>query len=68
MRKADAISYFGTQTKLGAQLGLRQHTISKWPDPIALPWACVIEKMTRGKVRVDLRLYDDVPPGLRGRQ
>ena len=56
MNKKDAITYFGTQAKLGAALGLTQHTVSGWgeyPPPLR---QLQIEKASRGALKAELNI------------
>jgi hypothetical protein len=58
MRLQDAVSYFGTQNKLADALGMSQGSMSSWKrDRIPLARALQVEKLTRGKLKVDMSLY-----------
>jgi DNA-binding transcriptional regulator YdaS (Cro superfamily) len=58
MRLQDAVSYFGSQNKLAAALGMSQGSMSSWDkDRIPLARALQVEKLTRGKIRVDMGKY-----------
>jgi DNA-binding transcriptional regulator YdaS (Cro superfamily) len=58
MDKLAAVNHFGTQQKLAEALGISQGSMSSWnPDRIPLARALQIEKMTKGKLRVDMSLY-----------
>jgi len=57
MDKAVAISHFGNQTKLASALGIVPRSVSGWPDRVPLARALQIEKLTHGKLKVDLSLY-----------
>jgi DNA-binding transcriptional regulator YdaS (Cro superfamily) len=58
MRKLTAVQHFGTQQKLAEKLGISQGSMSSWdPDRIPLARALQVEKLTRGKLRVDMALY-----------
>lgn len=66
MRKAEVLSHFRTQQKVAEALtaaGFRisQRGVSGWGDKIPLDRAVQIEKVTRGKLKVDLTLYKDGP-------
>jgi hypothetical protein len=51
MKTHDAIAHFGTQAKLGAAIGLKQHSISVWGEfPPALR-QLQIEHVTRGALK-----------------
>lgn len=64
MRKAEAISYFGSQQRLANTFELSKSTVSEWPDPIPLGYAFLIELLSRKKRTVDLTLYPRVPQEL----
>lgn len=68
MRKSDAVSLYGSQSKLGEALGVAQSTIGGWGEVVPLPWAVILERAHRRRLRVDLSLYEKVPPCLRGHQ
>jgi hypothetical protein len=62
MRKTDVLSHFGTQQKVADALSaagarITQRGVSGWGDVIPLGRAFVIEKITDGKLRVDMSLY-----------
>lgn len=58
MRLQDAVSYFGSQNKLAEALGMSQGSMSSWDrDRIPLARALQVEKLTRGKLKVDMGLY-----------
>jgi DNA-binding transcriptional regulator YdaS (Cro superfamily) len=58
MKLEEAISPFGTQQKLAEALGIKQGSIPSWdPDRIPLARALQVEKLTGGKLRVDMTLY-----------
>jgi DNA-binding transcriptional regulator YdaS (Cro superfamily) len=59
MLKSDAISYFGTQQKLAAAIGRAESTVSEWDEVVPLAAAALIEKVTRGKRKVDYSLYPE---------
>ncbi len=69
MRKADVISYFGTQQKVAEELELSQSTIGEWPEVIPIAQAFIVERLTKGKakgqLKVDFSLYPKVPARLR---
>jgi hypothetical protein len=66
MRKADAVSYYGSQSKLGEALGVAQSTVAEWGELVPLPWACILERGNR-RLKVDLSLYAKLPPCLERR-
>ena len=58
MRLQDAVSYFGSQNKLAEALGMSQGSMSSWKrERIPLARALQVEKLTRGKLKVDMTLY-----------
>jgi hypothetical protein len=62
MRKTDVLSHFGTQQKVAEALtaaGYRisQRGVSGWGDIIPLNRAVIVQKITRGKLKVDLSMY-----------
>lgn len=58
MRKEVAVNYFGTQQKLADALGMTQGAMCSWnPERIPLARALQLEKITKGKLKVDLALY-----------
>jgi len=68
MRKADAVSHFGTQQKLAEALGRSQSTVAGWGEVVPLDCAFLLEKLTRKNrdpLKVDLSLYPKVPKSLR---
>lgn len=67
MRKVDAVSLYGSQAKLAEAIDRVPSVVSDWPEVVPLPWACLIEKMSRGRRRVNLDLYS-LPPGFRAEQ
>ena len=69
MRKSDAVSFFGNQTKYAAALNRAASTISEYDDVLPLEAALLTEKIARGRLKVDFRLYDPrkLPPALRPR-
>lgn len=60
MQKTDAIQHFGSQKKLAEALGMKsQSAVSEWPEMVPLGRALQIEKITRGKLKVDLSTYEE---------
>lgn len=62
MRKTDVLSHFGTQQRVAEALtaaGYRisQRGVSGWGEIIPLSRAVVVEKVTKGKLKVDLSMY-----------
>lgn len=67
MRKSDAIAYYGTQQKLGEAVGRAQNTVAGWGEVVPIGFACLLEKGTSRRLKVDVSLYPDLPPVLRAR-
>ena len=53
MNKHDAIKFFGTQVKLAAVRGIKQHTISGWGDSPPEIRQLQIEKATGGALKAN---------------
>ena len=51
MKTTDAIKYFGTQAKLGAAIGLKQHSVSGWGDLPPPLRQLQIEHITNGALK-----------------
>lgn len=52
MTKQEAISYFGTQAKLGAALGIGQPSVALW-DRVPDLQQIRLEKITKGRLKAD---------------
>lgn len=61
MRKSDAVSHFGTQQKLATAIGKSQSTVAEYPEVLPIGIALLVEKVSEGKVPVDLSLYPEIP-------
>lgn len=57
MQKSDAVSHFGSQRKLAEALGIRQASVSGWGELVPLGRAFLIERITNGKLKVDVHRY-----------
>lgn len=57
MLKADAIRHFKTGMELAKQLNIDRQRVYKWPDTVPPKWAIRIERLTKGKVKMDKSLY-----------
>lgn len=49
----EAIKYFGTQTKLGAALGITQATVSAWHRVVPPRYQYQLEVITQGRLLAD---------------
>ena len=58
MKKSEVVAYFGNQTKLAEALGVNKSSISQWPDIIPEKQAFRIERITKGKLKYDPKLYN----------
>ena len=60
MNKKDAITFFGTQVKLAAVLGITQHAVSGWgeyPPPLR---QLQIEKASKGALKAQTNILGSV--------
>lgn len=66
MLKEDAVSYFGSQAAYAAALNRSRSTVCEYGKVLPLEAALLTEKVTRGKRKVDFKLYpaDMLPPSL----
>jgi DNA-binding transcriptional regulator YdaS (Cro superfamily) len=53
MKKEDVISFFGTQEKTARALGVKQASVSRWPEDIPSLRAFEIERITNGALKAD---------------
>ncbi|HHQ4522289.1 TPA: Cro/CI family transcriptional regulator [Aeromonas veronii] len=53
MKKADAISYFGSAAELARSLNISEPAVSRWGDTIPKGRAYQIEVLTGGKLKAD---------------
>lgn len=51
MKKADAIQYFGSQTKLAQALSIAPASVSQWGDEVPELRAFQIERLTSGRLK-----------------
>ncbi|ENJ9082813.1 Cro/Cl family transcriptional regulator [Escherichia coli] len=54
MRKSDVINYFGGVCKTAEALGIKHPSVSEWPEIIPEGRAYQLEKITNGKLKVDV--------------
>ncbi|EJU9116167.1 Cro/Cl family transcriptional regulator [Escherichia coli] len=57
MRKSDVINYFGGVCRTAEALGIKHPSVSEWPEIIPEGRAYQLEKITNGKLKVDVSLY-----------
>lgn len=67
MLTADAVSRFGTRMALAQALGISPSNITAWHDVVPLSWAAILA-LSDKRLKVDLELYDKLPPCLEGRK
>ena len=54
MKTADAIAYFGSQSRLAKEIDISQPAISKWGEDVPTLRAFQIQILTGGKLKADL--------------
>lgn len=59
MLKKDAINFFGTQYGLAKALHLSRQAVHQWGDVVPIDKAIKIQDLSRGKVKVKMRLYEN---------
>ncbi len=57
MRKSDAITHFGNQSKLASTLGIAPASVSQWGEIIPEKQALRLERITDGALKYDPNLY-----------
>lgn len=57
MKKQEVIKFFGGVCKTAQVLGIKHPSVSEWPEVIPEGRAYQIEKISKGKLRVDVKLY-----------
>lgn len=60
MTKREAISYFKTQKNIARVCGISIYTVCRWPEVIPHERACQLEIISKGALRVNHKLYDDI--------
>ncbi|MEQ5184090.1 Cro/CI family transcriptional regulator [Providencia alcalifaciens] len=61
MKKSDVISYFGGSCNTAKVLGIKHPSVSGWGEIIPQGRAYQIEKITKGKLKFNPKLYQTVP-------
>lgn len=54
--------YGGTLEAVGRAMGISKSAVSQWPDLVPELWAYKIQALTKGKLRVDPKLYAPADP------
>ena len=57
MKTQDAIKYFGSKAAVASVARLTRAAVSQWGDRVPLGTAGLLEKISNGKLRVDLNDY-----------
>lgn len=58
MNKADVLAHYeNNHTKVAEAIGITRSAVSQWSDRVPLLAALELERVTKGKLRVDMRLY-----------
>jgi len=57
MRKSEVIKHFGGVSKTASALGISHPAVCRWGDVIPEKQAFVIERITKGKLKYDVSLY-----------
>lgn len=60
MKTVEAITFYGTQTKLADALGMGQSTISEWPEYPPAARQLQIERITIGALKAEPGCLDRV--------
>jgi len=59
MRKSDVLAYYdGNQSAVARALNITRASVNGWPDLVPEAQAYRLERITRGKLKVDPRTYD----------
>ena len=57
MKTKDAIAYFGSGAALATAVGISRAAVSQWGDLVPLATAARLEKITEGKLALDIERY-----------
>lgn len=61
MRKTDVLEYFGTTTAVAEAAGVSVPAVSQWGERVPLGSAAVLERVTGGRLRLDMKDYRRLP-------
>lgn len=61
MKKVDVLQYFGTSTAVAAAAGISIAAVSQWGDRIPLGSAAVLERVTGGRLKINMDDYRRLP-------
>jgi hypothetical protein len=57
MRKTDVVNHFGGISKTATALGISHPAVCRWGDVIPEKQAFVIERITKGVLKYDAKMY-----------
>lgn len=57
MKRNEVIEFFGNQARTAKALGITRQAVCRWPEIIPLAAAARIEKVSGGKLKLDLGQY-----------
>jgi len=57
MNRTEVIEFFGNQARTARALGITRQAVCRWPDPIPLQAAARVEKVSGGKLKLDIQQY-----------
>lgn len=57
MKRIEVIEFFGNQSRTAKALGITRQAVCRWPDIIPLQAAARAEKVSGGKLKLDLQQY-----------
>lgn len=65
MRKDKVIAEYGSQAAVARALGIKQPSVSEWPDRIPELSAIKLDRLTNGKLKYDPLVYENegIRPG-----
>lgn len=53
----DAVAFFGSKTVIAEKLGIHKSAVTNWKEVVPKGRAFELEKLTKGKLKVDPALY-----------
>ncbi|WP_430454943.1 Cro/CI family transcriptional regulator [Rheinheimera sp.] len=57
MKTSDVVAFYGSKTAVADALQVHKSAVSNWGELVPRGRAFELEKLTKGKLRVDLSLY-----------
>lgn len=61
MKTKDVIEFFGTATAAAAAAGISKAAVSQWGERVPLGSAAVLERVTGGRLRLEMEDYRRLP-------